>query len=106
MVDMDGASALSSIVSFKVANVLTAGNTVYPNPFINELNITVNAPRNTTARIEIVDIQGRLIAVKSVDVNKGDTKITVSELSNLNSGIYFVNMIMNGETIHAKVIKN
>ena len=106
MVDFDGTSALSGIVNIKISNALSVGTTVYPNPFTNELNISVNATKNAIAKIEIVDIQGRVIAVRMIDVNKGDTKVSVSELSNLNTGIYFVNMTMNGETVHAKVIKN
>ena len=106
MVDLDGSATLSAIATIKISNTLNVGTTVYPNPFTNELNVTVNATKNATARIEILDIQGRVVAVKSVDVIKGDTKVSISELSNLNAGIYFVNMTMNGETVHSKVIKN
>lgn len=106
MVDKDGSFTYSDIAMVnRKLNALGTVN-VYPNPFNNELNITMNSLKDATAKIEVVDIQGRIVLTKSANVFKGDNKITVSELSNLNSGIYFVNMVVNGEMIHAKVIKN
>ena len=106
MVDNNGAFTYSNIamVNRKLNSLGTVN--VYPNPFNNELNITLNSLKDATAKIEVVDIQGRIVVSKSANVFKGDNKITVSEMSNLNSGIYFVNMIVNGELVHAKVIKN
>ncbi len=70
---------------------------IYPNP-VEEV-LTINRENNSTpARVEIFDINGRLIINQSLQSNQ----INVSQLS---SGIYTVKLITNSEVATKKVYK-
>jgi uncharacterized protein YfaS (alpha-2-macroglobulin family) len=54
--------------------------------------------------ITILDVQGKEIATKTVNVIEGMNSITLPELENVNAGIYFINV--NGvESRTLKVVK-
>ena len=69
--------------------------TIYPNPAKSTVNIVLN---NATA-IQIIDLQGRI--VYGSQLAKGINKIDVS---NLQSGVYFIVSAVNGETVKEKLI--
>ena len=66
-------------------------NNVYPNPTNGGLNFNLDV---TNASINIVDITGKTI--KTVNTTTNNTYVNLSEFSN---GLYFYNVIVNGETI-------
>jgi choice-of-anchor B domain-containing protein len=64
--------------------------TISPNPFTNNIIITYDLPSNVaTARLEIVDITGKLWLAQSIYDQKG----TISLGENLLSGVYFVKIL-------------
>ena len=72
---------------------------IYPNPTTNF--VTISAQENIS-KIELFDIAGKQIW--SQNVNNVETNL---DLSNANSGIYFVRILMeNGSTQNQKIIKN
>ena len=81
----------SGIEDYEIENV-----NVYPNPFENQINISVETKSNVT----IMDITGR--TVYNVTINAGSTTI---DADYLNSGIYFITINSSGNTITRKVIK-
>jgi len=56
---------------------------IYPNPTSEFINI-VNA-NSQIERVEIIDIQGRIMIIQSIGGNQANINI-----SNLNSGIYII----------------
>ncbi len=63
---------------------------IYPNPVTSRLNITVKSGIQGTALINILDISGRIVLTEQTSIQSG---IPVSfDISNLNSGIYFLQL--------------
>lgn len=74
---------------------------VYPNPFTDVLNISIPNPESQTLKVEIRDIQGRLLHASASLSN--DFQLDVS---NLNTGIYFYNIQTRKSNYLGKLIKN
>ena len=53
-----------------------------------------------------MDIQGKLVANKSISVVKGVNVVSMNENSSLHNGIYFVRITINGEVKTMKLVKN
>jgi hypothetical protein len=88
--------------------ILSPGNIfIYPNPFNDKLNITVN-PKSYIGEltIEIINIYGqKVFAVQNKNVF-GEIKIE-SDLTSLPGGMYFVVIKENGNQVNSqKIIKN
>jgi len=73
---------------------------IFPNPTTNVLNIQINAD-DTNASIEIYSISGA--KVKSL---KATESLTIIPVSDLQSGVYFVKVMMNNQVGNYKFIKN
>ena len=102
-IDLDGNTNFSKtlIVTNTVAKNIS---TMLPNPFSNELNIHVNSSVNTPATIELIDMLGK-IHYSGVELfTSGDNKININT-QQLNNGIYFVRVNINGEVTTQKIIK-
>ncbi len=72
---------------------------LYPNPSTNNLNIEFNF--GLIQRIEITDLSGKL--VKTLSCNNSKLEI---DISNLSSGIYFLNGISDQRVFRKKFVKN
>jgi hypothetical protein len=70
---------------------------LYPNPTFNSVTITFTS--NSTARVQLIDAQGKFIQ-ESVIVS-GDQM----SLENLERGVYFLNVEINGEKTNRKIIR-
>lgn len=78
-----------------------------PNPAESNVNINFYAPFSTTANIQVIDIMGRTVINKSVDVSKGEQLIS-TELNEIKSGAYYFNISIEGESYFCtkRLIKN
>lgn len=91
--------AVSEAVATSVDEEVLSGDllTVYPNPAINDLNIkSVEKIKHVT----LFNMEGKIIS----SMNAVDRNLTL-DISDLNSGIYFVKVATENETITKKVIK-
>lgn len=107
-VDMDRTSSVSSVVSVNFEqsrNSLEAAN-LYPNPFTRNITLNVPALASGVMHIEVSDIQGLRVRSFGVDVEKGMNDITLTQLDGLSSGVYFVKLMLNGETTVIKVVRH
>ena len=75
-------------------NPMTATR-VYPNPATNVLNIEVNASQASEMSISVFNIMGQNVMNQTVSINTGMNTRPVN-ISELNSGIYFVTVKANG----------
>lgn len=66
--------------------------TVYPNPTANHINIEIKS-RYTSGKIEIVDLQGKIIISKQLKGNEEELNI-----SQLESGTYVVKVTLDGKS--------
>ena len=104
-VDFDGNYDYSNIVMVNESNMNGDVVSVYPNPFVNTVNVSIQTTEATTAKVELVDMQGRVITTEVVKVANGGAYHEVKGTNNLSSGIYFVNVTVNGVSQTTKVTK-
>lgn len=96
--------------SSSIVTVTKGGDNVqtivtYPNPFTSDLNVSFVSTLSGTAEIKVKDMNGKTYVTKLLDMNQGINKITLTEMSELGAGVYFMQLIANGETKTIKVIK-
>lgn len=104
-IDVD-ASSETSIVKVVNFNSDAKGSiATYPNPFTNELNITINAATAGTADVLLYDLFGKIVYQKQMQVDNGDTNLKVDELSNLPKGFYVIKVLVNDNEFVEKLIK-
>ena len=78
--------------------------TLYPNPTTGEFIIQHQSLNNDIQRIEVVDLQGRLIEQRKVDYTN-DILYEKFDLSDLSSGIYLVELIgKKGKTVKKVIL--
>ncbi len=105
-VDIDGRFSYSKIITIR--NDLTTGAIkIFPSPFHENLNISINALRPDQLHITIVDQTGRIVSSQQINVTAGINSFNIgSGLGNLNSGVFIIEV--SGETIYykQKLIRN
>lgn len=104
-VDFDGKYAYSSIrtINLTTENALNI-NSIYPNPFTNELNLNLNLAAPSSVEVVVSDINGRTVSTNTVNAKEGinTVKVNTTELVN---GLYIVTVKAQGETFTGKLIK-
>ncbi len=81
------------------------GLSIYPNPTSSSSIIEFTSPSNSKAGILVFDVTGRVVEQNSIDVYSGVTSnYTVNSLNQLNSGVYFVSIIIDGKKVTKKLI--
>ena len=102
--DMDRRASYSKVVSVRVKQS-EKNLVISPNPFSSYLNINVNWSKAEMITARIINIQGKELLVKRVQLNKGANYIKIDELSNVPAGNYFIQFISSGETFSEKISK-
>ncbi|MFN4083925.1 MAG: IPT/TIG domain-containing protein [Bacteroidia bacterium] len=103
-VDFDGTETLSKVVSVSNNNKAVTSVNAYPNPFTSGLQLEVLSSQNADYTLTVVDLQGRVVSTRNVQITEGLNRIDVSEMDNMKGGIYFIKLSGN-ETTTIKVVK-
>lgn len=103
-VDLDGKTAISQIRIIKLGDAAQQLSLItYPNPAAQELKITIPASwQNKKVVYEIFSISGQ-VAKKMETANSSQTETL--NISQLNSGLYFVKATCEGETAQQRIVK-
>jgi len=72
---------------------------VWPNPVIDNVNITLTSDRSQNLSLRVVDLNGRVVRSQVVNVQKGMNQVTLN-VNSLNKGLYVVQLI--GENLNYK----
>ena len=102
-------TSLSSAIDVKLVglNELLTSNfyiNVFPNPANDFLTITlINLKNNQDVNLSIFDFKGSFISTTLIPVNSNDFKHKL-DVSNLKSGVYFINITTENEAIVEKII--
>lgn len=77
---------------------------VYPNPVAEQLNLTYFVNKDSNVTIKIMDVLGNEIAtLLSQRMSAGEQTNSFSIASKLNSGYYFIRLIVGNETVVKRV---
>jgi hypothetical protein len=80
---------------------------VFPNPSSNNFEVRYALQADANVQLELVDITGKLISKTDLGRQAGMVEHTYTlDGTNLNSGIYFYSIIVNGNRTTKKLIKN
>lgn len=100
-VDNNGSFEWSQVVSVSTNNAKTNILSVYPNPFNNELTLTL--ADNADAQVEVISMEGLSVFSQHSTVQNGMVKL--NGLNTLSNGVYFIKVTQNGNTSVQKLIK-
>ena len=78
---------------------------VYPNPFVDELHVSMSVNPEATVVISLVDVSGRIVKELDVPQNGGYINVTMKHLGSLAEGVYMVNVKVDEENHVYKVVK-
>ncbi|MBS1669769.1 MAG: T9SS type A sorting domain-containing protein [Bacteroidetes bacterium] len=90
MVDNDDKQQFSKIIMLNPPVVQKPVALISPNPFIDGININYQAPNSSTLNIHLLDMYGRNLKTKLVNIVSGENQITVDNLGNLSAGTYLL----------------
>lgn len=89
MVDLDGAFTYSPVLKFNTTGP-GAALSAWPNPFQQQLTVTMEAGTAERSRLTIRDLSGKLLIGQDIPVQKGTNSIPLSSLSRLAKGVYLL----------------
>lgn len=99
-------NTLGSVPSSVVNTSLPGGNQsfrIYPNPAATTFSAVISADNATTATLSVIDVAGKLLVSKTVDLQKGVQTIA-TDVSAFTSGVYFVTLNANGAVQTQKLV--
>lgn len=102
--DIDGRGSYSKVLPLKLKNA-NRQITISPNPFTSYLNINMEWNSNEVITAKVINIQGKEIMSKNIQMSKGLNYISIDELSKLPAGNYFIQFISGAERFTEKITK-
>jgi len=76
---------------------------VFPNPAIQQVNISFNALENVDLEIQLADVSGRIVKHVDYPARQGENNFTF-DLNNVSKGIYFLNIQGNNSSLKYKIV--
>ncbi|TXK49694.1 T9SS type A sorting domain-containing protein [Pontibacter qinzhouensis] len=105
-VDTDGTHDFSKVVTVTAATSLASAQVqAYPNPFTQNLNLTLPAASTGQAHLQLLDLQGRVMQTQVLLLESGQNTIQVTTEA-LPAGAYILIVKGNGIDSKARVIKS
>jgi hypothetical protein len=104
--DFDGKFVYSTVVRVNKNQQALGSLTLFPNPYATDFSISLTSTDAGKAVIEMMDIQGKVVASQETSLLTGSNTVAINNASDLNAGVYFVRVTLNGETQMLKLVKN
>ncbi|MBP7184431.1 MAG: S8 family peptidase [Saprospiraceae bacterium] len=92
-IDENGDFTYSEVRSVTFEDKNSSINNVYPNPFVDEINIVINSKSNEQVLISLSDIDGRTLYSKTIDLVKDFNLVTINDFPTLSDGLYAIRII-------------
>ena len=78
---------------------------IYPNPATDYTNLTINAAEEGIFNLMIVDMAGKSIQTKKLELTAGENTVNL-DLSSITNGVYMVSLNKVSLIINKKLIIN
>jgi hypothetical protein len=105
-IDKNGTVSYSTVIAIKLKQTTGVDVQVSPNPFTEKVVVRFNSSTNQQATIRFINVAGQVVLSKQMPVNKGFNNLFVSQLNQLPTGSYIVNVIADNKVIGSqKIIK-
>jgi hypothetical protein len=105
IMDNDGSFEYSQTRTVRNDEKSVTLNSVYPNPFTDQLQLTVDAEQNQSVKVELMSITGKLIATETFVVKQGMNTLLFNT-AELQPGMFIVSIQLNGQKQQSKVLKH
>lgn len=105
-VDVDGTSSYSKTVSLRIGGARISNLTAYPNPFIGNIKIQIEASEKEEVLVRINSLSGQTLLTKRIPVQKGNNIVVIDNLQQLQTGIYMLEVIAKDGNHTQRLIKN
>ena len=102
---LDGNYYYSNVVVVRTGNTLTVSTEVFPNPFKDILQISMQLEKPGMIQVALYDASGRLVKKLQQQGLLGRNTIVMSNLSALLPGVYLVKVVADEQTSFGKLIK-
>jgi hypothetical protein len=99
VIPLPEASLPTSVAEFIRLNSLSA----YPNPASDRFNLNFDLAQSANVRVELVDIQGRLVNATDLGVLNAGTQQTAFDTAELAPGLYTYRVLVNENALTGKV---
>jgi uncharacterized protein len=103
-VDNDGKFTYSKILMFR-SDISVNAKSVYPNPFLDYITVSVHSDKKAVSLISLTDYTGRVISSKNVLLEKGINTFSLDNLPPLPKGIYIMSVYNNESKTVLNVLK-
>lgn len=104
--DLDGTVKYSNVVRLQSAGQSTSATVAYyPNPFADNISISLSNAAQGTVRVIMMDLSGRVVKAASYEAAAGSNSFAVTDLNQLTPGIYVLQVQTATEQFQYKVIK-
>jgi hypothetical protein len=103
--DLDGSMYYSNMVAIRTGNMLLATTNVFPNPFIDNLQISMQLEKAGMIQVALFNASGQLVGKLQQQGLKGQNAIAMSNLSALLPGTYLLQIKAGEHTTFEKLIK-
>jgi hypothetical protein len=77
----------------------------YPNPFNDMLNLAFSAERSFSYKLSLMDMTGRTVVTEERSATEGGNLLSLSNLEEIPSGIYFLRIESGKAVFNTKVVK-
>ena len=100
----NGSFTYSDIRTLKINGKNLNINSIYPTPAQNEITLNISNKTATTAQLQIVSSNGKIVQATNQNLVNGNVNKTIS-VANLATGLYYIKLIANGEVLVEKFAK-
>jgi len=80
------------------------GLEVFPNPTNGSITLKFTSDENQSCELTVADLTGRKIRYEKINISQGINELSF-DMSDFSSGVYFIQMKMNGSEFFGKVVK-
>ena len=106
-VENTGRFTYSNIIAIRLDGSVNVNKfSVYPNPTVNNVKISLTSSSETETVVRIISLDGKEIMSRKAKVQKGDNVIVVNEFERLQKGTYVCEVTTGTDRFVKKVIKN
>ncbi|WBO83903.1 T9SS type A sorting domain-containing protein [Hymenobacter yonginensis] len=94
-VDQDGKDHYygPKVLSFSGSATADARMEAYPNPFQNEMRLTVQSAASGKGQLQILDLTGRVVLERSAELTSGTNDLELRDLSGVPNGTYLLRVV-------------
>ncbi|MEO8110161.1 MAG: T9SS type A sorting domain-containing protein [Ginsengibacter sp.] len=105
-IDFDGKVIYSVTKMVRFGTDTTTIVQIFPNPYMEKINVNFESEESGRAEVRMINTKGQIVAAKQSLIIKGQHKIQLTDLETQLSGLYIIDVLVNGRTINTqKVIK-